>query len=156
MEFIDPWFLYFWTRLDSVHGLLLNIAFGSLMLAIVTGIIFMTNAFGEWSWIYGYDFPADEEHEQYNKDYIKAQKYKKSLVKYKRICISCVICLLINLMLMVAIPTKKDMAIIYIIPKIANNEKIQNETIDIYNMAKSALREYSGIESVEKKNNGNN
>ena len=152
MEFIDPWFLYFWTRLDSIHNILFNIVFFGAFSALITCIIIFSNGLGEWSWIDKFDFEKSPENDDRDYDYSfnKAKKIKAALIKYKRICITAIVVVMMSSFLMAAIPNKKDMAIIYIIPKIANNEKIQNESIDIYNMAKAALREYSGLKPKEK------
>lgn len=48
---------------------------------------------------------------------------------------------IIMILLFVAIPTKKDAAVIYIIPKIVNNETIQQEAGELYKIAKDALKE---------------
>ena len=48
------------------------------------------------------------------------------------------------------VPTTKEMAMIKVIPAIANNEKIQNECIDIYKLAKKGLEEMVDQKSEEK------
>jgi hypothetical protein len=52
----------------------------------------------------------------------------------------------------VTIPNKKDAAIIYVIPAIANNENIQEEAKELYDFAKAAMKEYlpAPKEEVEK------
>ena len=51
---------------------------------------------------------------------------------------------------LVLTPSSKDMAMIYVIPKIMNNENIQNEASEIYTMAKDALKEYLPAKGEEK------
>ena len=62
-------------------------------------------------------------------------RYAKPLIASYLICF-------FLLLIALFIPSQKDMAMIYIIPKIANNEHIQQEASEIYTMAKDALQEY--------------
>ena len=61
-------------------------------------------------------------------------------------------CLIISVFMvgLVLTPTTKQAAMIYVIPKITNNEHIQNEASEIYTMAKDALKEYLPTEEESK------
>lgn len=64
----------------------------------------------------------------------------------------CVAGLIIIGILGVIIPTSKDAAIIYVIPKIANNENLQKEAGELYLYAKKAMKEMLPIEEPTKSN----
>jgi len=138
MDMISPWMLYFWTRLDAIHTLFFNIAFFGVVFALGLALFAYSNCFGEWTWVYECNY--EEKHEK------GAQEIRDRISSYKNAAKKLIIIGFLSIFLMVAIPSKKDMAIIYVIPKIANNEVIQKESVEFYNIAKNALKEYARIE----------
>ncbi len=121
MEIISAWELYLWTRLDAVRGMLWGI---SLFLGVG---------------LYGYTLGLGYCCGWYN-DHTK------------RFLVWLVVIVMFFSFSMIAralVPTQKDMAMIYVIPKIANSETIQNEASEIYTMAKDAIKEYLPAEAPE-------
>jgi hypothetical protein len=131
MEVISAWELYLWTRLDGIISLLSGwTTFAIIVLAL--GVIFC--AIGRVmcaSWLV--DYPSDT--------IVKKRLYFcDAFFKSKLVWIGGVFVVVLSI-LTAFIPTKKDVAIIFILPKIANNQTIQQEAGEIYSIAKEALRE---------------
>ena len=115
MEIISAWELYLWTRLDG-----LNIIFKLLAIMSVIGVIIYL-----WASLPIYECDGGE-------------ATKKWLRHWWKIVVPAVL----FVMIFVLLPTKKDMAMIYVIPKIMNNEHIRQEAGEIYTIAKEAMKEY--------------
>jgi hypothetical protein len=112
MEIINPWHLYLWTRLDSLQDLFEVFAFFIGPLLLAWIPLFSDRDTRAWS-------------KQWGRFFLPVH----------------FIFFIFLILGAVLIPSKKDMAIIYIIPKIANNEVIQKEANEIYQIAKEALIE---------------
>lgn len=117
MELISPWFLYLWTRLDSL-------AFASGLFAtlfLIVGGVYLV--------FFAVAYFSDDIPEEKMPTIVRLNKW--------------VIGIFLTLSFMtLSIPSSKDAAIIYIIPKIANNENIQEEAKELYDYAITAMKEY--------------
>ena len=72
----------------------------------------------------------------------KEKTYSKSIVK-------CAILFILFVVLAAATPSTKEAATIIVIPAIVNNETVQEETKELYNIAKDYLKD---LASGDKKN----
>jgi hypothetical protein len=82
--------------------------------------------------------------ERVKKRHDKAINGLKSTVLFKSLCVG-----FISLCLWCLIPSQKDAAMIWVIPKLAtveNVELLQGEAAEIYKLAKQALKESVGVE----------
>ena len=121
MEIINPWVLYLWTRLD-VFG----IGFG-----LICTILLVLNVI----WL-----PLSQD-----MDCREFYGFVKKYIKWT------ILLPVFGLLLCGLLPSKKDMAMIYVVPKLANSQVLQQEAGDIYKMAKTALQEYlPKVEEVTK------
>lgn len=119
---MSPWTLYWITTLDRIHGLLIC---GIITTAAITiGYIIITCIIAGT--------------EQYN----LSPKEKAAIdTKMKKMGIyGCFITVVLSIILTL-IPSTKAMAFIYIIPKVVNNEDLQAEASEIYNIAKTYLKQ---------------
>lgn len=114
MEIISSWMLYLWSCLDGISNLLTGI---TVMLVIVIFLFVGPYGCAGDGW----------------------DKRPKFIIKWSLIL--CGITLFLSL-LNIAIPSQKELAIIYVVPKLTNSVTLQQEAGDIYKMAKSALQEY--------------
>jgi len=119
MEIISWWQLYLWTRLDSFNHILTLTTVVLVIVLISAGVI---------------------------RACIEAETYVRNVpptivrLTSKTAYISVGLMLLLS----VAIPSQKDAAMIWVIPKLANSKVLQQEAGDIYKLAKSALKETLG------------
>lgn len=117
---ISGWELYLWSRLgvfgeDTLVAVILGVA-------VVAGLLLVysvSDGFESW----GYKE--------------KERRRKRSIVRrqVRKLLLFC----LVWCVLSAITPTKKDAALIYIVPKLANSEVLKQEASDIYFMAKRAL-----------------
>ena len=119
MEIVSPWMLYWWTRLDVVHGPGVKI-FCSLCFLVAAALCVLTAI--TWA----------------NDDLEAVPKGLKKAVKWTFIV--CTVTFLSTCTARCVLPTKQDAAMIYVIPKLANSKVIQEEAGEVYKMAKDALR----------------
>ena len=145
MEVISPWILYFWTKLDSLKVLLGLPGYSMAFIGIFITIVVMTNAFGDWNSSDEYPDDPNEYTDRKDSFYYAAYKTKKFRARLSKYSKTMLVIGTLMILVSTAIPSKKDMAIIYVIPKIANNTTLQQEGAEIYNLAKSALKEYAGV-----------
>lgn len=126
MEIISPLMLYFWTRLDGIINASIAICITTVLLFVFGLVWSLSNGFGEL------DMKSPD-------DLLWLKKIKALLpIALLIIVISSSVCLFL--------PNKKDAAMIWIIPKLANSETLQREAADIYDTAKEALKTYIGEE----------
>lgn len=122
---ISPWTIYWVMQLDSI-GNALSVLFVMLLLIVIMsfflGVMFKAN-------------PIDEEQEEWGKFLISAVKKIAPVT-------------LILFLILTFVPDTKTVAAMIVIPAIANNENIQGESVEIYNLAKEAMREM--VNSKEK------
>jgi len=135
MDIISPWMMYFWTRLDEIHVLFFNITFFAFIFAFGCALFAYSNCFGTWSWVYEYECIGNREK--------TAQEIRETISSYKNTAKKLAIIGFISMFLMPAVPSKEDVAIMYVIPKIANNKNIQQEASEMYEIAKDALKNYT-------------
>ena len=137
MEVISAWELYLWTRLTGVSVIVALIGACCVVVLIVNSV---SNAVIM-------DCHHSERQEYKNaKAFFSGKTFKRLLV----LSVSAAV-------LFVSIPSKRDMAMIYVIPKIVNNQEVQEgakqvvgEAKEIYDIAKSALKEYAGVKDTDK------
>jgi len=70
--------------------------------------------------------------------------------KFEKIWKVSLIILILSMCGNILIPTTKEAAFIYVIPTIANNEPLQSECKDLYNMSKLYLKEQLEIKKDKK------
>jgi len=160
MEILSPWMLYCWTRVDAIGTLFSVLGFASIILIVILFAVLTSNNFGEWDWVDEYpdEVPDIKKFENDNDGYRNTQRALKIKAKKsyaKRLFNWCILCVIIISTLNVAIPSQKDLAIIYVIPKVLNNETIQNEGLEIYTVAKTAWIDYLDIKTTTKKEKPN-
>lgn len=134
---ITSWSIYWITRLDS-----LNCFFASS--GVVLLILFI--AFVSWIWPLHIDntINYDEEESQ--------EKYKR----YKRSMIWGISIGVLFLFISVFIPTTKEFAAIYLIPKIANNEQITKIPDNAAKLLNTKLEQWIDETLSKKKEENNN
>lgn len=122
----------FWiTRLDS-FGMFLG--FISMITFIASVVIF---------------FAAFEKAEN---DTLFVSRFMQKYISFKT-CIACFMLFLFVTIGNCMLPTTKEMAAIIVIPKVANNEKIQELGDGIYQLANDWLKEISPNKKSNKKSN---
>lgn len=123
--------MYWIIKLDSIIGFfdVLQFLSGALIVACIIGMGII--AIGAS----GVKYPKGEE----------IQEFKDHTKKGWSICKKFIATLIICSFIKSFLPTTKEMAVIYVVPKIANsefvNETLPNELKDIYIMAKDWMRE---------------
>ena len=117
---INLWTVYWISRLDSITGVLYLFAFIFGIFAMLS-IVFLLNEYAIW----------DDNMEK------TSSRIPRS-IKLLPIILS-----LIFIVLAVLIPNTKDMCAVIIIPKIVNNEKLQDVGDKFYNLAMDWMEELS-------------
>lgn len=118
MEIISPWFLYFWTRLD----LIVDFAdFAAVMAGLVMTVSIIVSLI--------YSTAKHDSDIRIGEAWKQLRKW--SIPVFAFFMLTCTF-----------IPNKKDAAIIYIIPKVANSKVLQGEFAEIYQYAKTSFKEY--------------
>lgn len=110
---ITPATMYWLTRLDSINGICGFILFVCLVGVFITAI--------QW----GVNEPIDEEQEPYKK-------------WFKRETIAAIICSLV----LTFLPSSKEMAMIYVVPHIAESQVIKQDVPELYDLGVSALKDW--------------
>lgn len=117
--------LYLWTRLDILHG-------------ICEAIIAIA---GACSIMFGIGYAANrEESLDFRSDSASAKANW-----YRGVCKKCLLSVALALSLILLVPSKRDLAIIYVVPKIIQSETIQaisKETPEITKLGLEALKGY--------------
>jgi amino acid transporter len=78
------------------------------------------------------------------------EENKEKAIKKRKTAIKAAIICFIVLLFAIAIPTKKEIATIIILPKIANSEivkELPNDILDFYGLAKQYLKEQLTVEN---------
>lgn len=117
---MSPWLIYLWTRLNAI----LWISGAGLFLGISATVILI----GLWS-------------DSRDDDFI--EKCKRGVKKLIPINI-------ISLLLLLAVPCRKDAAIIYVIPKIANSEIVKEIPEDMTEIYRTGIKELKETIQVRK------
>lgn len=135
---ISAWTIYWFIKLDAIINIMGGLGFVSIMTCIIVlcAVVFIAAIRADIS--PGYYLNK----EQADAKIEKLTKYLNYWTKlFKRLIIFPFIFIILSNML----PTTKEMAVIYVIPKIANsnfvNETLPNEMKDIYIMAKEWMKE---------------
>lgn len=110
---ITPAMMYWITRLDSVTGLMCFIIFACVIGVFITAM--------QW----GLNEPIDEEQEPYKK-------------WFKREAITAVIAALI----LTFVPSSKEMAMIYVVPSIAESQVVKQDIPELYDLGVDALKDW--------------
>jgi len=113
------WTIYIITRLDAISSICIVIAALSSITAVISGIAYVANS----------DF--DRDGRQCDCDAEKAWPIMKWGI---------IICLIFT-PISVLIPTSKTMSMIYVLPKIANNEDVKKIPSNIAKLANEALED---------------
>ena len=120
---MDSYFLvYLWTRLDTIHGITLFFLIASIAISI---IFFISVAMEK-------DFAFYRNEKEIAK--AKLNSLKKRIPKFL------IIVLCITLPIMILIPSKKDVATIYVLPKVANHSSIEEWNKVLNTMPKVVLQ----------------
>lgn len=117
--------LYLWTRLDILHGICVAVIMVAGGFSLVSGIGYATYKES------ALDYPSDTSSAK--------ARWCKNI--FKKGFISVVLALLTILV----VPTKRDLAIIYVVPKIVQSETMQTiskETPEITRLGLEALKGY--------------
>lgn len=132
---ISAWTIYWFIKLDAIR----NIFAGFLPLSVI--IVFLLLAGAGAFWLFSQEAYGESE-ENLKKNGLLCFKY------FKRLLIIPIFCIIMKEML----PTTKEMAAIYVIPKIANssfvNETLPAEMKDIYSMAKEWMKETLAVQKI--------
>jgi hypothetical protein len=126
---ISPWTLYWITRLDAVGGLAcaLTVA-GAVVVGIIAFLLIVNSGMPEQ---------------------IKLEENQRVLLG--RILKWCAPVLVTSVLALVFVPSTKEMAVITVVPAIANSEKVQKEATELYDLAKDYLKKTLNTEKPEKK-----
>lgn len=115
---ISPWTIYWITRLDVVGEVLQMCMTMSVLVAITTtGLWILNNCTNHF----------DSGNPEVGK-------------RWRRGSLASIAASVLFIAATIALPTTKQMAAIYIIPAIANNEQIQAEASELYDLAKDYLK----------------
>ena len=110
---ITPATLYWITRLDSIGGLMCFVLFACAVGAGITAL--------QW----GTEEPIGEEQEPYKK-------------WFKREAIAAVIVALV----LTLVPSSKEMAMIYVVPSIAESQAVKQDIPELYDLSVGALKDW--------------
>lgn len=116
---MTSWQVYWWLKLDGFKDFFATVAFFSFFTAIITFII--------------YKGMSCSEYEDTREQACKLKSYKIFAI-----------ILIISTILYYILPSTKQMATIYILPKIANSEiakELPDDLKDMYDMAKEYLKD---------------
>ena len=130
---ITPWTLYWITRLDCIRDIATVIIIIATLLEILTAVTLLVNS----------SFDDDDD-----------DKFPARMVNtIARICKGSAAAIIVSTLLMIFLPTTKEMAVIVVVPAIANSEKVQKESQELYDLAKGYLKNILNVTSkkVEKK-----
>lgn len=132
---MSTFMLYLWTRLDILFGICVAV----IAIAGSCGVIF------------GVGYAANRETAlDYGPDSVSAAKANW----YKNICKKCLLSVVLALSTILLVPNKRDLAIIYVVPKIVQSETMQTiskETPEITRLGLEALKGY--LEEIVKGEN---
>ena len=123
--------LYLWTRLDILHGICVAVIVIAGGCGLISGVGFAANR------EFAIDYKSDSAT-------TKANWFKSILKK-------CFLIVVLALLTILTVPTKKDLAIIYVVPKIIQSETLQTvskETPEITRLGLEALKGY--LEAIVK------
>ena len=127
---ITSWDIYWITRLDAIIGLLVVLIIIGMVVGILGNVWYVC-------WI---------------KDYCKKEEESIHWKRVKRIVIADVICILCFCLGLCFIPSTKEFAAIYLIPKIANNEQVKKIPDNAMKLLNGKLEEWiSDFGKKEKK-----
>lgn len=134
MELINPWHLYFILQLDSIKDLLggpaVGIPLGLSLLVFMLVKLFTPMILND----------TYESHRE------RVGKYIDSLTgAFKKIAIVCACLLGVNAF----IPSSERMAVIVVLPAVANNAAIQTEAKELYDLAKRGLARLTEAPATE-------
>ena len=115
--------LYLITRLDYINS---AAGIGSFICCIIFGMAFVVML----------RFKLCE----YSDDPKDAEEWKGFIPAYKAIRSMALLGFLVFLPVFILVPTTKEAALIYALPKIVNNEDVRAESKEIYELCKSALK----------------
>lgn len=115
---ITPATMYWLTRLDSINGLCCFILFACVVGVCITAI--------QW----GVNEPIDEEQELYKK-------------WFKRETIIAIICSLV----LTFLPSSKEMAMIYVVPHLAESQVVKQDIPEVYELGVKALKDWLNKET---------
>ena len=126
---ISPWMLYWITRLDAIGGLACAL---TVTTAVVVGIISFLLIV--------------------NSGMSERDKFEESQrVLFGRILKWLTPALVASVLTLVFVPSTKEMAVITVVPAIANSEKVQKEATELYDLAKDYLKKTLNTDKPEKK-----
>ncbi len=124
---VSPWTLYWMMRMDALSSLFIGVS--------VSGVIVLGSLFVIRTVVY-----TDSE-EKTAKEFLRLSKTPYRLG---------IAVVLVFFPLAVLTPTTKQMAVIYVLPKVVNNEKVQEECGEVYGLAKDWLKSQVGDEKENK------
>ena len=135
---ISESFIYWFTRLDHLHSFIGGLDGLCFMLCVVLGLAFCITFIGKH---------GEQDDDNLHNTFVAINNTAKKLF----ICMVIVTCLLSGTRTM--LPTTKEMAAIYVIPKIANNENVQEIGSEMITLAKEWLKELHPTNMTTKVNN---
>lgn len=124
---ISPFTLYLILMLDNIKGALVALLFASALPAVICFIVTIVNSSCE---------------------YKSEEKYFAAGKKGLKICVPLMVFALLTQALL---PSSKQAAAIVIIPAIANNENVQREAGELYQLAKQGLKQLVTSEAPAQK-----
>jgi len=127
---MSPWTLYWITTLDRIQALL--ICGISTTIILVLGYIIITGMHMDM--------------EQHN---LSPEEKAAISTKMKKMGIYGWFITIVLSIILTFLPSTKSMAFIYIIPKVVNNETIQTEASEIYDLAKTYLKKQLESEVIK-------
>jgi L-asparagine transporter-like permease len=127
---MSPWTLYWITTLDRIQALL--ICGISTTIILVLGYIIITCMHMDM--------------EQHN---LSPEEKAAISTKMKKMGIYGWFITIVLSIILTFLPSTKSMAFIYIIPKVVNNETIQTEASEIYDLAKTYLKKQLESEVIK-------
>ncbi len=147
MNIIDPFYLYLILQLDSIKAFIETIGFLSLVacLAVGLGLLIRGSTALECASNYAGD---DSPHykRRYAEETATAESSFRLMWKAVRISPIPLLLLAVNALL----PTSERMAVLVVLPAVANNAHIQAEASEVYELAKKGLeRLVTGDEASE-------
>ena len=138
---ITPWFIYWFTRLDHILMFLSGLSYIGIAIVIVSLIVSVVT----FIIVQSFTCNSNETNIEDEKVVLHVNKISKNTL-----IIAFIVTTLINITT-AFIPNTKEMAAIYVVPKILNNEKVQNVGAEFIELAIAWLKELqpSNIKSKE-------
>jgi len=136
MTIIDPFYLYLILQLDSIKAFIVFLGALSLAVLCILSIVLLIRGSDAKTSAKAY---AGEDHPTYKRRFAEETETAESSFRLLHGAIRFLPAPFLLLALDAALPTSERMAVLVVLPAIANNEAVQSEAKEVYDLAKRGL-----------------